>query len=149
MIEDGSKYAFELQNLLRFLHLLDITDSLKNLDEVTKKSIIVFLTRKIEASPYYIQLEIAYFLMKLDNKEGSHVLVEVVERALSELQKQKYSDKFVKEFWPLTFELGRSFVQPTYQFLLEDWPDGSHSVYQPCGHEGSTNRAYVDGTNPR
>jgi len=27
----------------------------------------------------------------------------------------KFSDKFVKEFWPLTFELGRSFVQPTYQ----------------------------------
>lgn len=27
----------------------------------------------------------------------------------------KFSKKFVKEFWPLTFELGRSFVQPTYQ----------------------------------
>ena len=27
----------------------------------------------------------------------------------------KFSKKFIKEFWPLTFELGRSFVQPTYQ----------------------------------
>lgn len=27
----------------------------------------------------------------------------------------KFSDKFIKEFWPLTFELGRSFVQPQYQ----------------------------------
>lgn len=27
----------------------------------------------------------------------------------------KFSKKFIKEFWPQTFELGRSFVQPTYQ----------------------------------
>ncbi len=27
----------------------------------------------------------------------------------------KFSDKFVKEYWPVTFELGRSFVQPIYQ----------------------------------
>lgn len=27
----------------------------------------------------------------------------------------KFSDKFIKEYWPVTFELGRSFVQPIYQ----------------------------------
>ncbi len=27
----------------------------------------------------------------------------------------KFSPKFIKEYWPLTFELGRSFVQPMYQ----------------------------------
>ncbi len=27
----------------------------------------------------------------------------------------KFSDKFIKKYWPLTFELGRSFVQPMYQ----------------------------------
>jgi len=27
----------------------------------------------------------------------------------------KFSDKFLREFWPLSFELGRSFVQPIYQ----------------------------------
>jgi len=27
----------------------------------------------------------------------------------------KFSDKFIKEYWPFTFELGRSFVQPSYQ----------------------------------
>lgn len=27
----------------------------------------------------------------------------------------KFSDKFIKDYWPVTFELGRSFVQPTYQ----------------------------------
>ncbi|MCD4729394.1 MAG: GNAT family N-acetyltransferase [Bacteroidales bacterium] len=27
----------------------------------------------------------------------------------------KFSDKFIKEYWPVTFELGRSFVQPMYQ----------------------------------
>jgi hypothetical protein len=27
----------------------------------------------------------------------------------------KFSEKFIKEYWPVTFELGRSFVQPNYQ----------------------------------
>ena len=27
----------------------------------------------------------------------------------------KFSEKYIKEYWPLTFELGRSFVQPMYQ----------------------------------
>ena len=27
----------------------------------------------------------------------------------------KFSPKFIKDFWPVTFELGRSFVQPMYQ----------------------------------
>jgi hypothetical protein len=27
----------------------------------------------------------------------------------------KFSDKFIKEYWPYTYELGRSFVQPSYQ----------------------------------
>ncbi len=27
----------------------------------------------------------------------------------------KFSDKFIKEYWPVTVELGRSFVQPVYQ----------------------------------
>jgi len=27
----------------------------------------------------------------------------------------KFSNKFIKEYWPVTFELGRSFVQPIYQ----------------------------------
>ncbi len=27
----------------------------------------------------------------------------------------KFSDKYIKKYWPVTFELGRSFVQPMYQ----------------------------------
>jgi hypothetical protein len=27
----------------------------------------------------------------------------------------RFSEKFIKEYWPVTFELGRSFVQPNYQ----------------------------------
>ncbi len=27
----------------------------------------------------------------------------------------KFTNKFIKDYWPITFELGRSFVQPTYQ----------------------------------
>jgi hypothetical protein len=27
----------------------------------------------------------------------------------------RFTDKFIKDFWPVTFELGRSFVQPVYQ----------------------------------
>jgi len=27
----------------------------------------------------------------------------------------KFSDQYIKKYWPVTFELGRSFVQPTYQ----------------------------------
>jgi hypothetical protein len=27
----------------------------------------------------------------------------------------RFSEKFIKEYWPVTFELGRSFVQPVYQ----------------------------------
>lgn len=27
----------------------------------------------------------------------------------------RFSDKFIRDYWPVTFELGRSFVQPNYQ----------------------------------
>ncbi len=84
-----------LTNLLRFLHLLDTSDALNQIDEEVRKEIEKLLKKEIETAPYYTQLELAYFLMKLDSSNGD--TLGFVEKALDELAKQKYSDKFVKE----------------------------------------------------
>ncbi|MCE7742306.1 MAG: hypothetical protein GOP50_07575 [Candidatus Heimdallarchaeota archaeon] len=84
-----------LVNLLRFLHLLDTSDALDQIDEEVRKEIERSLSSEIEKAPYYTQLELAYFLMKLDNSNVQ--VLEYVEKALTELSNQKYSDQFVKE----------------------------------------------------
>ncbi|OLS29475.1 MAG: hypothetical protein HeimAB125_22460, partial [Candidatus Heimdallarchaeota archaeon AB_125] len=84
-----------LTNLLRFLHLLDTSDALDQIDEEIKKEVDKLLMKEIKTAPYYTQLELAYFLMKLDNSNGE--ILGFVEKALTELTNQKYSDKFVKE----------------------------------------------------
>ena len=84
-----------LTNLLRFLHLLDTSDALDQIDEEIKKEVDKLLMKEIKTAPYYTQLELAYFIMKLDNSNGE--ILGFVEKALTELTNQKYSDKFVKE----------------------------------------------------
>jgi hypothetical protein len=84
-----------LANLLRFLHLLDTSDALNQIDEEIKKEIEKLFKKEIKTIPYYSQLELAYFLMKLESSNGE--TLGYVEKALDELTKQKYSDKFVKE----------------------------------------------------
>lgn len=84
-----------LNHLLRFLHLLDTSNALDQIDEEIKKEIEAFLKREIETVPYHSQLELAYFLMKLNNSDVK--ILGYVEKALDELTSQKYSDKFVKE----------------------------------------------------
>jgi len=84
-----------LSNLLRFLHLLDLTDSLNKLDFDTKSQIILFLKVNLNDVPYYTRMELAYFLMKFSVNEPE--IMETISEALEELSKQKYSDKFVEE----------------------------------------------------
>ncbi|RLD42359.1 MAG: hypothetical protein DRI86_11815 [Bacteroidetes bacterium] len=90
------KHAYNLQNLLKFLYLLDATGKLDELDKDTKEQISSFIIKRIETKPYFTQLELAYFLMKLNVTKNTRIM-EIVEKALSELQRQKYSDRFVKE----------------------------------------------------
>ncbi len=84
-----------LTNLLRFMHLLDTCGSLNQIDEETKKEVEEFLKKEIDEVPYYSQIELAYFLLKLEISEVG--ILDLVENALTELTNQKYSDKFVKE----------------------------------------------------
>lgn len=84
-----------LTNLLRFFHLLDTSNSLDQVDDEIKKEVEKLLKKEIKTVPYYSQLELAYFLMKLGRSDTE--TLEFVEKALEELTNQKYSDKFVKE----------------------------------------------------
>jgi len=84
-----------LSNLLKFLHLLDTSDALDKIDEEVKNEVEKYLSEEIEKAPYYNQLELAYFLMKLGNSNPK--ILKYVEDAITELTKQKYSDDFVKE----------------------------------------------------
>ncbi len=96
LLKDVSESTeIELPNLLKFLHLLDLCDSLSKLDYDTKSQIIMFLKVNINDAPFYRRMEIAYFLMKFSVNEPE--IMENVSEALSELAKQKYSDKFVEQ----------------------------------------------------
>lgn len=82
-------------HILKFLHLLDMTDALGKLSFQAQSFLISFLTSAIQQAEYYKQIEMAYFLMKMDAVFPE--LFEIVEKAMSELSKQRFSDKFVKE----------------------------------------------------
>ncbi|MHA1686716.1 MAG: hypothetical protein ACTSYD_09970 [Candidatus Heimdallarchaeaceae archaeon] len=82
-------------NLMRFLHLLDMTNAIEKLTFQAKSYIISFLTSEIQQATYYQQIEIAYFLMKMDASFPE--LISIVEQAIKQLSKQKFSDRFVKE----------------------------------------------------
>ncbi|UJG40442.1 MAG: hypothetical protein K9W45_11440 [Candidatus Heimdallarchaeum aukensis] len=96
-----------LSNLLKFLHLLDLADSLTKLDFDTRSQIILFLKVNLEEVSYYTKMEIAYFLMKFSINEPE--VMESVSVALEELSKQKYSDKFVEESVSLSKRIIRFF----------------------------------------
>ncbi|MHA1864955.1 MAG: hypothetical protein ACTSVB_09285 [Candidatus Heimdallarchaeaceae archaeon] len=96
-----------LSNLLKFLHLLDLADSLTKLDFDTRSQIILFLKVNLGEVSYYTKMEIAYFLMKFSINEPE--VMESVSEALEELSKQKYSDKFVEESVSLSKRIIRFF----------------------------------------
>ena len=92
-----SEYAFniDISNMLRFLYLLDLTNSLDLVDSRTRALIIDFLKKNLTDAPYYKQIEICYYLMKFEDKTPE--LITTVETALNKLSSQKFSNKFVKE----------------------------------------------------
>ncbi len=81
--------------MIRFLYLLDLTNSLDLVDSKTRALIIDFLKKNLTDAPYYKQIEICYYLMKFEDKTSD--LITIVETALNKLSSQKFSDKFVKE----------------------------------------------------
>lgn len=85
----------ELDELLKFLHLLDLTGSINKIDTKFQSTLIYYLVKEIELVPFYTQIEVSYYLSKLgytDNKISS-----IVENAFKELNSQNYSDRFVQE----------------------------------------------------
>ncbi len=87
--------GLSLTNLLRFLHLLDTSNALDKINAKTRREVELFLKKEIEEVPYYSQIELAYFLMKLEISDVG--ILGLVENALNSLTHQKYSDRFVKE----------------------------------------------------
>lgn len=105
--ESDQATSIELDYLLKFLHLLDLTGSINQIDTKIQSTLIYYLVKEIELLPFYTQIEVSYYLSKLGYNDRKISLI--VENAFKELNNQNYSDRFVQESVSISKRLLRFF----------------------------------------